>query len=541
MTTSTPFIFKIATESWEFEQIHKLNYRSFVEEIPQHPANDQRVLVDGFHNLNTYAICLAGNELAGMLALNDQRPFSLDRKLENLDSYLPPGRSIVEIRLLAIEERFRHSRVIDGLLLKLAEVASDRGWNMAVISGTERQLKLYHHLGFEDFGPLLGNDGARFQPMYLTLERAIEVATRYIPQPSQITDSTARLNLLPGPVSIRNSVTEVFGRPPISHRSSKFMNDFQDVKAALCSLTGARHVEIATGSGTLANEMVAAQISLLRKPGVILANGEFGWRLVDHARRLGLRYRVVNAEWGEPFSMTEIERAVSRQPDTGWIWMTHCETSSGILNPIEEVGALARKSGIKLCLDCMSSINVVPLDLSKVYLATATSGKGLGAYPGLALVFYNHKIATRPRALPRYLDLGFYAATHGVPFTISSNLVYALQEALRWVDGEKNKQRVKEVSQRLREDLERRGYRAVGSIEMMSPAVITIVLPPSVKSVVVGDWLEARGFWISYRSYYLIEQNLIQICLMGEFDEEKVLAFPEVLERAIILNKKKSV
>jgi aspartate aminotransferase-like enzyme len=76
---------------------------------------------------------------------------------------------------------------------------------------------------------------------------------------------------------------------------------------------------------------------------------------------------------------------------------------------------------------------------------------------------------------------------------------------------------------------------------MMSPAVITIVLPPSVKSVVVGDWLEARGFWISYRSYYLIEQNLIQICLMGEFDEEKVLAFPEVLERAIILNKKKSV
>ena len=73
--------FKIATEDWEFEQIHRLNYETFVEEIPEHVASASRRLVDRFHDENTYAIGLDNRRLVGMLAIRGRRPFSLDLKL----------------------------------------------------------------------------------------------------------------------------------------------------------------------------------------------------------------------------------------------------------------------------------------------------------------------------------------------------------------------------------------------------------------------------------------------------------------------------
>ena len=69
MGTYQPLIYKIATEPFEFELIHRLNYRTFVEEIPQHSANREKRLVDRFHKENTYIICMSGEELLGMVKL----------------------------------------------------------------------------------------------------------------------------------------------------------------------------------------------------------------------------------------------------------------------------------------------------------------------------------------------------------------------------------------------------------------------------------------------------------------------------------------
>ena len=93
-------------------------------------------------------------------------------------------------------------------------------------------------------------------------------------------------------------------------------------------------------------------------------------------------------------------------------------------------------AGLKLCLDCISSVGTVPIDLSGVYLASCVSGKGLSSYPGLSMVFYNHEIQPAPKRLPRYLDLGFYAAQEGIPFTHSSNLLAALHTSLKRVNWE---------------------------------------------------------------------------------------------------------
>src|ERR1700722_7475775 len=155
MQASTPLLFKVASEDWEFDLIHQLNYKTFVEEIPQHPPSPSKRLVDRFHDQNTYLICLSGRRLAGMLAARGQRPFSLDQKLPNLDSYFPPGCSLCEIRLLSVDKKFRTGQVFQGLLALVWQHFVEQGYDMGLISGTTRRLKHYHHVGFIPFGPFV--------------------------------------------------------------------------------------------------------------------------------------------------------------------------------------------------------------------------------------------------------------------------------------------------------------------------------------------------------------------------------------------------
>jgi hypothetical protein len=178
-----PLIFRVGTEA-EFEAIHRLNYRTFVEEIPQHEPNSEHRLVDKFHDQNTYLVAMRGDRLVGMMAVRNERPFSLDQKVPNLDSYLPPGRVPCEVRLLAVLPGERRGRVFWGLLRLVYEHIVARGWDLAVSSCTTRQLKLYTHIGFVPFGPLVGTAKAPFQPMYITVE-AYENATRELEAKTQ--------------------------------------------------------------------------------------------------------------------------------------------------------------------------------------------------------------------------------------------------------------------------------------------------------------------------------------------------------------------
>jgi N-acyl-L-homoserine lactone synthetase len=165
------YIVKIASEESEFEQIHRLNHQTFAEEIRQHPAEPSGRLIDRFHEENVYVIALDEQRVAGMIAVRARRPFSLDQRLPDLDVYLPAGRSMCELRLLAVEKRDRSGRLLPAMLQFVWRYCLAQGFDLAVISGITHQVRLYRHLGFEPFGPLVGTPEAQFQPMMLTLER----------------------------------------------------------------------------------------------------------------------------------------------------------------------------------------------------------------------------------------------------------------------------------------------------------------------------------------------------------------------------------
>jgi hypothetical protein len=162
---------KVASEPWELEQVYRLNYQTFVEEIPQDAPNAERRLVDRLLARSTCFVGLAGDRLRGMVMLCGERPFSLDAKLPDLDSYLPAHRRPCEIRRLAVPRGDRGGRVFVALMEALLGRARQEGYDLGLVSATDRQERLYRHLGGVAFGPPLGTEAARYQGMYLTWDR----------------------------------------------------------------------------------------------------------------------------------------------------------------------------------------------------------------------------------------------------------------------------------------------------------------------------------------------------------------------------------
>jgi aspartate aminotransferase-like enzyme len=511
----------VASESWEFEAIHRLNHRAFTAEIPQHPPNPAGRLVDRFHGENTYVIAVRGAEVLGMIAVRGTRPFSLDDKLPDLDAHLPAGRRVCELRLLTIAKEHRTGRLLAGLLGYVWRHCLHAGYDAAVISGTMRQLKLYRRLGFTPFGPLVGSAAARFQPMLVARDgvssRLARLDEERLPR-----SATRPLNLLPGPVAVHRGVRRALTEPPESHRSAPFAGALESIRRLLSGLTGAARAQILLGSGTLANDAVAAQLSGRSRRGLILTNGEFGDRLVDHAARAGAPCDVMRWCWGAPFDLSAVRERMARTAPA-WLWFVHLETSTGVLNDLTALAALCSRAGVRLCVDAVSAIGTVPTSLETAWFASGVSGKGLGAFPGLGIVLYNHALEPAAR-IPRYLDLSLYEAHGGVPFTHSSNLIGALRAALAQTDWVARFAAIAGRSASLRAHLRDCGFQLVSAEPDAAPGIVTIALPPGTTAALAAERMRDAGYDLAANSAYLRARNWIQISLMSEPTEEELRA-----------------
>lgn len=349
-----------------------------------------------------------------------------------------------------------------------------------------------------------------------------------------MTETSTRIShLLPGPVALDAQVREEFVKLPVSHRSEQFIADFQQLKSDLCRFVNAGFVEILSGSGTLANDAVAAQISLLNGKGLILSNGEFGERLISQATRINLDFISVTADWGIALPYQEITALLDTHPGIKWIWMVHCETSTGVLNDVHQMSDLANKRNIRLCLDCISSIGTLAVDLSAIYLASCSSGKALCSYPGLAMVFYNHEIS-ESGSIPKYVDLGFYRTENGIPFTLSSNLVYALKKAVESLTNINDAfSAIHLNSLTIKEVMLNAGLNVINEHGCNSPALITIEMPDDINSVTIGSELEKAGCFISYKSNYLVRRNWVQTFVTRNTTSEEVARFVHVMDQML--------
>lgn len=577
------YVFKRAEVPHEFEQIHQLNYRTFVSEIPQHADTGNGRLVDKFHEKNSYLIAVRAHRVVGMVSVHDQPPFSVADRLCDPALLFRDGSRPLEVRLLAIEPACRGSTVIVGLLYSVYEYAKARSHSHLLISGIEDRLSMYQHLGFEPLGPAVLCGAARFIPMSVTVNRLAHQCQRKInlwlnhvqrvrgeaeksgerkitsPEPETLTlalnsallahdcscgshlgpapvalmkpraISDPPICLLPGPVQVSAAVHEAFCQPPIYHRSSEFIRLFEQVRRLLADLAGSRDVAVFNGSGTLANEVVAATLAAdtrQRGPGLLLINGEFGERLARQADRFGLRPQVLSWAWGRPWDLEAIEAALADQPEGSWVWGVHQESSTGVLNDLQGLVRLAKARGVRVCVDCISSLGAVPLELKDVYLASGASGKALGAFAGAAIVFADQGLLDNldVRRIPSCLDLPAALSTSGPRYTFPSPTILALQAALAQYSSPEAAQlryrHYASLGTYVREQLRQVGLRPLADERWASP-VITTFAPPQAEDAenfveLCRDW----GFAIGGQSGYLAERGLVQIATMGAVTKE---------------------
>lgn len=527
------FIYKIAETPLEFEQIHELNYQTFVEEIPQHERNESHRLVDKFHDENTYIICQKDSRVVGMIAIRSKRPFSLDGKIGEVERYLPVEvENPVEIRLLAIEKRYRNGRAFLGLAQALVRHCLKAGYDAALISGTVREQKLYGQLGFLPFAHMTGTEEAAFQPMYLTKKTFDAGIAGRISKPP--------INFLPGPATISKEVKKAMVAEPFSHRSPEFDTLLKCVKRKLTTLTGANHVQLLQGTGTFANDVIAGQLSLMEGKGLICVNGEFSSRLTDHAKRFNMKFDTMEVGWGSFFEVDKLTRVLEND-SYSWLWTVHCETSTGILNDLGMLKKLCAHHGIKLAVDGISALGTVPVDLAGVAYASGVSGKGLLSYTGLSFVFHDEKVQKSDQ-LPRYLDLGTYVEAGGIPYTQSSNLVAALNTALeRYEDSKATFMTIAEHARKVRAAVADAGLNILAPEPYASPAIITIMLDEGVSARKLGDTLYLNGFTVHYESAYLRERNWLQISCMNEVNDKELDAMLRLLGLLVSAYRQKNI
>lgn len=321
------------------------------------------------------------------------------------------------------------------------------------------------------------------------------------------------VNLSTGPITVSPQVMQALTEPSISHRSVKFSRLYERTTDMLCGAFNVQKTFLLSGSGTLANETMLQEIKCIRGNGLILSNGEFGNRLIEQASRNNLDFMTYQLEWGKIFDLEEIKKMISHH-SAKWLLFCHCETSTGVINGIKEITDIANKKNCLCFLDCMSTVGTMPLDLSKVAMATASSGKGLASIPGLAVIFSNIELSVK-KNIPVYLDLHHYSLKSGIPFTISSNLLKALHVSIC--------QKLQEQHFEMLHKYGREFFKILNKYDLIpfsnkNTKVFTIVTPQKTQEAFFHS-LTGKKILLSHESDYLKKRQWCQLATFGFYTE----------------------
>jgi aspartate aminotransferase-like enzyme len=209
-----------------------------------------------------------------------------------------------------------------------------------------------------------------------------------------------------------------------------------------------------------------------------------------------------------------------------------------VLNNLSALVRLAQRRDVRVCADCVSSIGAVPLDLSEVYLASGTSGKALGSYSGVAIVFADRNALQNinVRRVPSYLDLPATLANKGPRFTFPAALIQSLAAALSAYDPADCELRYATLAAlgcHVRRKLRRVGLAPMARECDAGPTIVTFTPPHEMTSSAFVDLCHSWGFLIGGQSGYLAERRLVQIATMGAITRAACAPLFERLELCI--------
>ncbi|WP_037384979.1 2-aminoethylphosphonate--pyruvate transaminase [Serratia sp. DD3] len=279
--------------------------------------------------------------------------------------------------------------------------------------------------------------------------------------------------------------------------SPEFANDYS---AVLLQGSGSYVVESVLGSALGADDCV-----------LIVNNGAYGARMVEMAQCLGLNHRVLDCgETARP-EVQDLEELLIRHPEISHLAMVHCETTTGMLNPLEQVASLCQRHGIRLILDAMSSFGGIPFDIGQlgVEFLISSANKCIQGVPGFGFVIARRAALAACAGKARSVSLDLHAQWQTMEqqggkwrFTSPTHTVLAFAQALRELDEEggvsARYQRYQENQHTLVAGMQALGFEPLLPKEWQSPIITAFYSPthPDYRFVDFYQRLKAQGFVI---------------------------------------------
>lgn len=306
-----------------------------------------------------------------------------------------------------------------------------------------------------------------------------------------------RILMGPGPSDVHPAVRQAMAAPLLGHLDPDFTPLLDQIGDRLRAVfrTGNRVCFPVSGTGSAGLE--AAVVNLV-EPGdgvVVGVNGVFGGRLAEVARRAGAEVHTVAAPWGRIIDPDEFVAAVQRHRPV-LAALVHAETSTGVHQPVAEIGAALADSGTLLVLDTVTSLAGVDVDVDGWSVDVCYSGtqKCLSVPPGLAPITFSDAAVDRVRNRSRpvqswYLDvtliLGYIDAAGGRSYhhTAPISMLYALHAGLGLVLEEGLAARIDRharLGAMLHTGLERLGLELLAQEGHRLPQLTTVALPDGV-------------------------------------------------------------
>lgn len=327
----------------------------------------------------------------------------------------------------------------------------------------------------------------------------------------------------PGPTEIDFRVVQAMVRPTIHHQSAEFADVMDRTCQLLQPIFGTRgEVVLLPASGRGGLEAAVASFYTPGSPVLILTNGVFGNMLANIARSVGADVTTFTAPPGTPFDLEGLERELQRLRPT-LVGMVHCETSTGMVNPVADICRIAKAHGALTLVDAVAGLGGAQMlmDTWSVDICVTSSQKALGALAGLAAVALAPGVeqALRNRAQASrgmYLDLlrwyqGWLPRERGgdlrfgyrrLPWTMATHLVFALEEACRIILEEEGLtarlNRHARIAAAFRQAVAAAGLRVVPEPGYEAPTVTAFYPPEGVEAAeVITALKEDYGILIS--------------------------------------------
>jgi len=251
--------------------------------------------------------------------------------------------------------------------------------------------------------------------------------------------------LTPGPTPIPPRVLETMARPIIHHRTPEFQKIIQEVEEDLKYVYQTKNeVLIFAASGTGAMEGSIVNLLSLGDRALVVRGGKFGERFGEICKAYGIEFTALDVEWGKAVDPKKIDESLKKDKKIKAVYVTLCETSTGVSTDIEAVGRIVKNYEAALVVDAISGLAAIPIKTDEWGVDVVVSGsqKGLMIPPGLAFVSVSPKAwaLIEKSTLPKYyFDFKAYkkALTKtDTPFTPAINLMIALKEALKIIKEE---------------------------------------------------------------------------------------------------------